>query len=360
MRGAARCSGSLLPAQPGPCLAATGERGCSVPQFPLQPLCAVTAQPAGTTCTQGWGPLSSHPGQRGWRSSAWWERFGVLGGGGWGLGSGGGAMGRRRAMLCHTTLCHPPGPVQPGMETWGHVLPLSRGVAKQLLGRGEAGTKREPPGPPSFHPTPNPPDLPAKALRGLLGHLWSHPLCHCCHPTPGLQGMNPGKWRLWGYMGCVPRCCHHHCPAWGMQSGTRPWLLHSCCGGARGQRGRGRVGAQHPAGATRWLCPGRAPPPTLPCPGTCPGSPARHGLFPGWQTARGGQLPQPARPCPRGGPGRRGVPAPGWGVLHPLPALSHAVTRCRELWVTPHLGMCPPGWTPWGDSAVGPRVPGLA
>lgn len=263
-------------------------------------------------------------------------------------------MGQRRAMLCHTTLCHttlchPPGPVQPGMETWGHVLLLSRGVAKQLLGRGEAGTKREPPGPPSFHPTPTPPGLPAQALRGLLGHLWGHPLCHCCHPTPGLQGMNPGKWRLWGYTGCVPRCCHHHCPAWGVQSGTRRWRLHSCCGGARGQRGRGRVGAQHPAGATRWLCPGRAPPPTLPCPGTCPGSPARHGLFPGWQTARGGQLPQPARPCPRGGPGRRGGARAGVGGPAPTPG---PFPRCDE--VQGAVGHPTPGDVPpWMDTMGG-------
>lgn len=161
----------------------------------------------------------------------------------------------------------------------------------------------------------------------------------CKEPTPG-DGNCGGTW------GSFPPTLSPPLPyPEGCGAGPGSCASPAARGGARGE-GLWQGGCSAPSGqGARRLCPGQAPRPTLPCPGTCPGLPARQGLFPAWQAARGGrQLPRPAWPCPPGGPGPRegartgvgGGPAPipgpfprydgvqragmrGAGVGHPTP-----------------------------------------
>lgn len=180
-------------------------------------------------------------------------------------------------------------------------------------------------------------------------------------PQPGAAGNEPWEVAMVGVHGVCPPLLSPPLPRLGgaerdptLAPPQLPW-------GGPGAAGPGRGGCPAPSGGRHGGCApgGRRLPP---CPAPAP-APARR---PGTACSRaarrrgGGSCPNLPGPARGAAPAAGGVPAPGWGVLHPLPALSHAVTRCRELWVTPQLGMCPPGWTPWGDSPVGPRVPGLA
>lgn len=119
-------------------------------------------------------PSSGCPIQWGWRSC-----MGLF----WGFGWDGGGQKRHGLEESCAVLCcaHPTRAHAAEMGMWGRVLLLSRrrmdGVAKQLPGAEEAGTKQELPGP----PYPIPPSL---------GGQWGQPLCphvFCHHPTPQPQ-----------------------------------------------------------------------------------------------------------------------------------------------------------------------------
>lgn len=237
---------------------------------------------------------------------------------------------------------------------------------------GAAGT----PVPPSL---PKPPwGLPAWARRGLQGHPPCPPgCCHC--PTLGLsQGRRfarsqPPETAIVGVRGGPsPHRCHHRCPtrrgAERVQAPAPPRLLAV----GPGAKGSGRAGARHPAGRGHdGSAPGRRHVPPCPAPAPAPAcQPGRACSRPGRRHGGAGSCPDLPGPARRAAlaPGR--VPALGWGgVLHPSPALSHAMMGCRELgcggqgWVTPRLGMCLPrrghqGGTPRGGGThTRSRVP---
>lgn len=242
-------------------------------------------------------------------------------------------MGWRRTVLCHAVPSHQ-GHTQLGMGTRGRVLPLSRGrtdgVAKQLPGGGEAGTKRELLGPLSLHPFRNPPGV------CLPGHGGGYRVTHRvppavatvppwgCRRAAGLQGANPRRRQLWGYVGVLPpNAVTTVALPGGVRSGSRLLRLPGCSRWGQGRRAlAGRVlGTQRAGGTTALPRAGATSHPALPRHLPRLASPA--GPVPGLAGGTGGQAAAPTclalpagRPWPQGGCPHRGG---GGSCTHPRP-----------------------------------------
>lgn len=293
-------------------------------------------------------------------------------------------MGWRRTVLCHAVPSHQ-GHTQLGMGTRGRVLPLSRGrtdgVAKQLPGGGEAGTKRELLGPLSLHPFRNPPGV------CLPGHGGGYRVTHRvppavatvppwgCRRAAGLQGANPRRRQLWGYVGVLPPIAVTTVALpGGVRSGSRLLRLPGCSRWGQGRRAlAGRVlGTQRAGGTTALPRAGATSHPALPRHLPRLASPA--GPVPGLAGGAGGrQLPRPAWPCPPGGPGPRegartgvgGGPAPIPGPFPRYDGVQRAGMR-RAGVGHPTPGDVPPSEgtpgrdTTGGGDTHGPVCPGAA
>lgn len=234
--------------------------------------------------------------------------------------------------------------LQPGMGMWGRVSLLSGsrmdGVARQLPAGGEAGTKRELPGPPFLQLHPNP------LGSGALQRPWGHLLCpsgRCHHPTPQLPQAR-------GFAG-------------GWTRGKETSLSRGCEMGL-GAAGMGRVGAQHPAGAGQEDQPQASATSDTALPQNLPQNLPRH--LPWHAGARsspadggsGGvwQPPQPAHPA-RGGTQPQGCQG-GGSRTHPRPFPTLRWVQRTGLgvrgWLTPQQGtlgrvsaLCP--WAGMGE-----------
>lgn len=245
---------------------------------------------------------------------------------------------QRRDEPGHAVLCHPDRTAQPGMGMWGHVLPLSGsrmdGVARQLPGGGEAGTKRELPGPSFLHLHPN-----LWAVGPRKGHGVT-----CCVPA-GAATIPPRRYRRAVFLqGDGPG-----------RRALAPAGLSRGCEVGLGAAGMGRMGAQPPAGARQEDQPQASAASRSALPRNLPRHLSRHAgarssLAGGGVGGSGSHPDLPTLPA--------GDPSPGGarlGGLTPTPGLFPRCGECRELgWESgggsPHSWGCAPGA---GDTGEG-------